>query len=117
MTWTAAERRAKTAERIAASRCVSCKRPVLPGEGKRCPKCERVAARARRQWTKSEAGQAWNREYAAARYADRKARGVCIRCETPAAPGRISCAAHLAADKLKTQLWLAARDERQAVAS
>ena len=76
MTWTAAERRAKTAERIAASRCVSCKRPVLPGEGKRCPKCERVATKARRRWTKSEAGQAWNREYAAARYADRKARGV-----------------------------------------
>ena len=116
MTWTAAERRAKNDERIAQGRCVACRRPVLPSEGRRCPRCERVAVKARKRWTKSEAGQAWNRKYAADRYADRKARGVCIRCETPAAPGRISCAAHLLADKLKTQLWLAARDECQAVA-
>lgn len=115
MTWTAAQRRAKNEERIAAGRCISCRKPVLAGEGRRCPKCERIATRARHRWTKSEAGQAWNRAYAAARYADRKARGVCIRCDSPAAQGRISCAAHLLADKLKTQMWLAARDERQAV--
>lgn len=114
MTWTAAQRRAKNDERIAAGKCISCRKPVLAGEGRRCLKCERIATHARHRWTKSEAGHAWNRAYAAARYADRKARGVCIRCESPAAPGRISCAAHLLADKLKTQMWLAARDERQA---
>ena len=86
----AAERRAKNDERNAQGRCVACRRPVLPSEGRRCPRCERVAVKARKRWTKSEAGQAWNRKYAADRYADRKARGVCIRRETPAAPGRIT---------------------------
>ena len=62
MTWTAAQRRAKNEERIAAGRCISCRKPVLAGEGRRCTKCERIATRARHRWTRSEAGQAWKAE-------------------------------------------------------
>lgn len=109
MTWTAEQRRAVTADRMACGLCIVCARKVAPGEGRHCPDCHRVKLRAARRWKRSAHGRELERISASIRRTARIAAGLCSSsgCSTPAAPNRKQCRRCLDAVKLRVQLRMA----------
>ena len=107
MTWTAEERRAVNAGRLAQNRCITCDKPLVPGEREHCEACHGKKLRAARRWRKTARGRQLTRAADRLRRDARIASGTCSTCRAPAEAKRRQCRRCLDAAKVRVQLRLA----------
>lgn len=102
MTWTAEQRRAVNAERIAAGLCVWCAEivPLFSTTPTHCDACYAKKVASARRWRSTDLGLQRDRDDKAARRAAQIRAGLCAvpACASPPRSGRRMCPAHLNAD-------------------
>lgn len=101
---------ARYEQRKAARHCVDCAAGLQETDGLRCLECHETKLRCAKVYRATERAHRLDANRQAAKYARRRAAGLCVDCGAPA-EGRARCEAHRLAMKLAQQEWLQRREE------